>query len=151
MQGRAEESAAPVLLVLAEFVFSEDGEAEFRRHVDRTLREVRSVPGCLQAVLWMRPGRRCQFSTLWSDPAAVTRWVENEFHRSVLVPGFRKWCSEGCFGEYRLSNDHPRARKCPACGRWTQGRPGWREDGPATCGKCGAALEAPEAAGEAAS
>ncbi|NNL84402.1 MAG: hypothetical protein HKP27_02060, partial [Myxococcales bacterium] len=81
------------LLVLAEFVFTEEGEAEFLRHRDRTLDEVRAVTGCLQAVLWARAGRRYQFSTLWTDDEAVARWVENEFHRSILMPGFRKWCT----------------------------------------------------------
>jgi len=144
MQQGADEPAGPVLQVVAEFVFSEEGEAEFRGHVERTLQEVRAIPGCLQAVLWARPGRRFQFSTLWSDASAVTRWVENDFHQRVLMPGFRKWCTEGCFGEYRLANDHPRARKCPACGRWTQGQPGWDEARPTSCGKCGAAFEGPE-------
>jgi heme-degrading monooxygenase HmoA len=138
-----DEPAEPVLQVLAEFVFSEEGEAEFRRHVDRTLREVRSIPGCLQAVLWHRPGRRYQFSTLWSDPDAVSLWVNHEFHQQVLMPGFRVWCTEGCFGEYRLANDHPRARRCAACGRWGQGEPGWRESLPASCGRCGAELAGP--------
>jgi quinol monooxygenase YgiN len=129
------------LLVLAEFVFTEDGETEFRRHLDRTLEETRATDGCLQAVVWTRPGRRYQFSTLWTDGAAVKRWVENEFHRSVLMPGFRKWCTEGCFGEYTLDKDHERARKCVSCGRWTRSLPGWNEAGPASCAKCGAKLE----------
>lgn len=131
------------LLVLAEFVFTEDGEAEFLQHRDRTLDEARGIEGCLQAVLWERPGRRYQFSTLWTDVEAVTRWVENEFHHTVLMPGFRKWCSEGCFGEYRLETDHKRARKCAACGRWTQDLPGWDERRPGACQKCGSALSPP--------
>ena len=131
------------LLVTAEFVFTEDGEAEFRRHQGRMLEEVRAIDGCLQAVAWTRPGRRYQFSTLWSDAAAVTRWVENEFHRTVLMPGFRKWCTVGCFGEYLLETDHQRARKCPSCGRWTQQQPGFDERTPATCAKCGAGLTLP--------
>src|SRR5262245_14741842 len=131
------------LLVTADFVFTEDGEAEFRRHLDRTLAETRAVEGCLQALVWTRPGRRYHFSTLWTDAAAVKRWVENEFHRSVLMPGFRKWCTEGGFDEYLLETDHRRARKCPACGRWTQGEPGWDERQPATCAKCGTALDVP--------
>lgn len=137
------EAIAPPLLVLAEFVFTEDGEVEFLRYRDRTLDETRAVEGCLQAVLWVRPGRRYQFSTLWVDSAAVTRWVENEFHKKVLMPGFRKWCTEGCFGEYRLETDHKRARKCASCGRWSQGLPGWDESRPNTCGKCESPLEPP--------
>jgi hypothetical protein len=135
------ETIVTPLLVLAEFVFSADGEVEFQRHLDRTLHETRSTEGCLQAVLWKRPGRRYQFSTLWTDASAVTRWVENEFHRTVLMPGFRKWCTEGCFGEYLLEKDHKRARKCASCGRWTQALPGWDEARPETCEKCGAKLE----------
>lgn len=131
------------LLVLAEFVFTPEGEAEFLRHRDRTLEETRGVDGCIQAVLWDRPGRRYQFSTLWRDADSVARWVENDFHKQVLMPGFRKWCSEGCFGEYTLAKDHARARKCASCGRWTQGRPGWDESQPGTCGKCDASLDIP--------
>jgi len=131
------------LLVLAEFVFTEEGEVELRRHLDRTLDETRRTPGCLQAVVWTRPGRRWQFSTLWTDSDAVALWVANEFHRGVLMPGFRKWCIEGCFGEYTLQSDHERARKCASCGRWTQELPGWDEARPAACGKCGAAMAAP--------
>jgi len=131
------------LLVLAEFVFTEDGEAEFLRHRDRILDEARGVEGCLQAVVWARPGRRYQFSTLWEDAAAVTRWVENDFHRTILMPGFRTWCSEGCFGEYTLASDHDRVRSCPSCGRWSRALPGWDELRPEVCGKCGARLETP--------
>jgi heme-degrading monooxygenase HmoA len=124
------------LLVLAEFVFTKDGEEEFLSYRDQTLAEIRKVDGCIQAVLWTRPGRRYQFSTLWDDAAAVARWVDNDFHKTVLIPGFRKWCSEGCFGEYTLDKDHPRARKCASCGRWTRGLPGWDERQPELCGKC---------------
>lgn len=131
------------LLVLAEFVFTEEGEAAFLPHLERTLAEVREIDGCLQAVLWTRPGRRYQFSTLWSELDAVTRWVENDFHRTVLMPGFRKWCTEGCFGEYTLAVDHKRARKCVGCGRWTQALPGWNESEPSDCEKCGAAMSLP--------
>ena len=130
-------------LVLAEFVFTEEGEREFLPPLARTLDEVRATSGCLQAVLWNRPGRRYQFSTLWTDAEVVTRWVENDFHQSILMPGFRKWCTEGCFGEYQLDTDHKRARRCTRCGRWTQSLPGWNEALPATCGNCGATLEAP--------
>ncbi len=135
------EADAP-LLVLAEFVFTEEGEAAFLPHLDQTMEETRATEGCLQAVLWTRPGRRYQFSTLWSERAAVTRWVENDFHRRVLMPGFRKWCVEGCFGDYRLTIDHARARKCPDCGRWTQEQPGWDERRPAQCAKCESVLPA---------
>jgi heme-degrading monooxygenase HmoA len=131
------------LLVVAEFVFTADGEAEFLLQLDRTLEETRGVDGCIQAVLWKRPGRRYLFSTLWDDAAALKRWVDNEFHRKVLMPGFRKWCTEGCFGEYTLQTDHKRARKCSSCGRWTQDLPGWDEARPSTCGPCGSLLDPP--------
>lgn len=128
------------LLLLAEFVFTEEGEREMERHLERTLSEVRAVEGCLHAVVWKRPARRYQFSTLWSDDDGVGRWVENDFHRTILMPGFRDWCTEGCFGEYRLETDHPRARRCTACGRWTQEQPGWDERRPGSCAKCGGGI-----------
>jgi hypothetical protein len=132
-----------VLLVLAEFVFTEEGEAAFLPHLDRTLAEVRATDGCRQAAVWTRPDRRYQFSTLWSDADAVRRWVENEFHRTVLMPGFRNWCTEGCFGDWALAADHERARKCASCGRWSRALPGWDERGPSACAKCGAELARP--------
>ena len=128
------------LLVLAEFVCSPEGDTEFRAHLDRTLSEARAIEGCLHAVVWERPERRYQFSTVWRDRDAVTRWVENEFHRTTLMPAFRRWCTEGWFGDYRLEVDHERARRCSACGRWTRGRPGWNESEPQACRICGAAL-----------
>lgn len=131
------------VLVVAEFVFSAEGEEAFLEHRQRTLDECRRIDGCLQAVVWMRPGRHYQFSTLWSDEGAVKRWVENEFHRQVLMPGFRKWCVEGSFGEYELARDHPRARKCGHCGRWTQFLPGWDEHPSSICAKCGVPLAPP--------
>lgn len=133
------------LLVLAEFVFTEEGEAAYLPYLDETLTETRATEGCLHAVVWRRPGRRYQFSTLWTDAEAVTRWVDNEFHKTVLMPGFRKWCTEGCFGEYLLETDHKRARKCGSCGRWTQSLPGWKERLPTACEKCGAEMELPRA------
>jgi quinol monooxygenase YgiN len=132
-----------VLLVLAEFRCTEEGDAELRRHLDRTLEEARGVAGCLQATVWERPAeRRYLFTTYWTDGEAVGRWVENEFHRTVLMPNFRRWCSEGSFSELLLEGDHDRARKCAACGRWTAARPGWSEQGPAACRQCGAPLPA---------
>lgn len=133
----------PPVLVVAEFVFTEVGEAAFLPYRERTLDEVRRTPGCLQAVLWTRPGRRYLFSTLWAEASAVGGWVDNEFHATVLMPGFRKWCSEGCFGEYLLQGDHERARRCSDCGRWTRALPGWDEQRPDGCRSCGATLERP--------
>jgi quinol monooxygenase YgiN len=130
--------ASQPLLVTAEFRCSEAGDAELRKHLERTLAETRAVEGCLQATVWERPAeRRYLFTTLWSDRDAVGRWVANEFHRTILMPGFRRWCSEGAFGEFTLAADHDRARKCFACGRWTPGRPGWSEQVPAACRQCG--------------
>jgi len=145
MDRRGDEAlpAAPPRLVVAEFVFHAEGELEFRRHLQRTLDEARATEGCLQVVLWERPGRRYQFSSLWTDAAALRRWVQNDFHRQVLFPGFRKWCTEGCFGEYLLDADHDRARKCPSCGRWTKERPGWYEARPSGCAHCAAAFAIP--------
>jgi hypothetical protein len=131
------------LLVLAEFVCSIDGDVDFRAHLDRTMTEVRAIDGCLHAALWQRPERRYQFSTIWRDRAAVRRWVDDEFHRTTLMPGFRRWCTEGWFGDFVLDADHARARRCPSCDRWSRGEPGWREVEPATCGKCGARLPDP--------
>lgn len=129
------------LQVLAEFACSESGDAELRQHLERTLAETRATPGCLEAMLWERPSeRRYLFTTYWTDAEAVRRWVENEFHRKVLMPGFRKWCTEGAFSEFTLARDHDRARKCASCGRWTPGRPGWGEREPSTCRHCGSAL-----------
>jgi quinol monooxygenase YgiN len=131
------------LLVVAEFRCTVEGEAALREHLARTLAEVRATPGCLEAHLWERPAeRRYLFTTWWTDADAVGRWIANEFHRSVLMPGFRRWCSEGSFGELRLETDHDRARRCGACGRWTAGRPGWSEANPAACRQCGARLDA---------
>lgn len=129
------------LLVLAEFGCSPDGEAELRAHLDRTLAETRATPGCLQAQVWERPAeRRFLFTTYWTDAAALRRWVDDAFHRTTLMPGFRRWCVEGSFAELTLSADHDRARKCAACGRWTSARPGWSERGPTTCRQCGGPL-----------
>lgn len=137
------------LLVLAEFGCTEAGEAELRAHLERTLREAREVEGCLQAGVWERPQeRRFLFTTFWTDGEALRRWVENEFHRQTLMPGFRRWCVEGSFSEFAMADDHDRARKCGACGRWSQARPGWSEAGPSTCRQCGAALARYEVSGE---
>ena len=130
------------LLVLAEFGCTESGDAELRAQLERTLSETRSVPGCLQATVWERPAeRRYLFVTFWTDSEAVARWVANEFHRTTLMPGFRKWCVEGSFSEFTGAEpEHQRARKCPSCGRWTQAKPGWSEAEPKQCRQCGGSL-----------
>jgi hypothetical protein len=129
-------------VVVAEFACTEDGWRELERHLDRTLREVRATPGCLHAASWTAPGRRIHFLTYWDDPGAVARWVDNAFHREVLMPGFRRWCREGWFGDLRLVRDHDRARRCPACGRWSRARPGFDGRGPTVCRHCSATLDA---------
>ena len=129
------------LLVLAEFGCTESGETELRKHLEQTLSETRATEGCLEATVWEQPdARRFLFTTYWTDGAAVARWVANEFHRTTLMPAFRRWCVEGAFSEFTLSTDHDRARKCGACGRWTPGRPGWSQQGPTGCRACGGAL-----------
>jgi quinol monooxygenase YgiN len=130
------------LLVLAEFGCTEAGDADLRAHLERTLAETRAVPGCLQATVWERPSeRRFLFVTYWTDSDAVDRWVANEFHRTTLMPAFRKWCVEGSFSEFAGAEpEHNRARKCPSCGRWTQAKPGWSEAEPKQCRQCGAEL-----------
>lgn len=137
-------AGAPVLQVVAEFVCSEAGESDFLGHVERTLREARATPGCVDARLWSRPGRRYRFVTLWDDPEGVGRWVGNDFHRNVLMPGFREWCVEGWFADLAPTSDHPRARRCIACGRWTRSDRGWDEMQPDICRHCGARLTTAE-------
>lgn len=128
------------LLVLVEFVCSEDGEAPFVEHLPRTMDEVRSIDGCLQGHVWSRPERRYLFFTLWTGSDAVDRWMENEFHRSVLMPSFRQWCTESQFSFWDMADDHERVRKCPACGRWSRGSPGWDVALPDVCRNCSAPL-----------
>ncbi len=129
-------------LVLVEFGCSEAGEAPFRAQVARTIAEVRAVEGCLETLLYARPQRLYLFTSVWRDRAAVERWVRHDFHRQVLMPAFRQWCTEGWFSYWALEADRNRARKCPQCGRWTQALPGWTELNPAVCARCGADLGA---------
>src|SRR6266496_4113288 len=125
------------LLVLVEFGFTEEGEKEFLMHLDRALDEVRSIDGCLEAIVYKRPERMYLFYTLWRDQEAIDRWVQNEFHRNVLMTGFTRWANEGWFGYWNLKADRKRARKCPSCGRWSQAQPGWTEMTLTTCAHCG--------------
>jgi quinol monooxygenase YgiN len=131
----------PVTHVGADNGFAEGLTEELRAQLERTLAETRAVEGCLEATVWERPAeRRYLFTTYWTDGEAVKRWVANNFHKTVLMPGFRRWCVEGSFSEFAQSADHDRARKCASCGRWTAGRPGWSEREPSKCRQCGAAL-----------
>lgn len=131
------------LLVLVEFVCSEDGETPFREHLPRTLDEVRSIEGCLQAHAWQRPDRCYLFYTLWRDNDALDGWMENTFHREELMPSFRQWCTEAQFSFYDMTDDHERVRKCTSCGRWSRGSPGWDITLPNVCRNCGAPLADP--------
>jgi quinol monooxygenase YgiN len=125
------------LLVLVEFGFTEEGEKEFLMYLDRVLDEVCSIDGCLEAIVYKRPERMYLFYTLWRDQEAIDRWVQNEFHRNVLMTGFTRWANEGWFGYWNLKADRKRVRKCPSCGRWSQAQPGWTEMTPTTCTRCG--------------
>lgn len=129
------------LLVLVEFGFTEEGEKEFLMHLDRALDEVRSIDGCLEAIVYKRPERMYIFYTLWRDQEAIDRWVQNEFHRNVLMTGFTRWANEGWFGYWNLKADRKRVRKCPSCGRWSQAQPGWTEMNLTTCARCGTPFE----------
>jgi len=133
---------AEPLLVLVEFGFTEDGEKAFLAHLDRLLEEIRSIDGCLEAIVYQRPERIYFFSTLWRDQEAIDRWVQNEFHRTVLMPNFTKWANEAWFSYWNLQADRPRVRRCPSCGRWSRAQPGWMEANPARCTRCGARFPA---------
>ncbi|HYL44308.1 MAG TPA: antibiotic biosynthesis monooxygenase family protein [Ktedonobacteraceae bacterium] len=125
------------LLVLVEFGFTEEGEKELLMHLDRTLDEIRSIDGCLEVIVYKRPERLYLFYSLWRDQEAVNRWMQNEFHRAVLMTGFIRWANEGWFGYWNLKEDRKRVRKCSSCGRWSQAQPGWMETVLATCSHCG--------------
>lgn len=110
-------------------------------HLDRALDEVRSIDGCLVAIIYKRPERMYLFYTHWRDQEAIDRWVQNEFHRNVLMTGFTRWANEGWFGYWNLKADRKRVRKCPSCGRWSQAQPGWTEMTLTTCARCGTPFE----------
>lgn len=83
-----------------------------------------------------------EFYTVWESRDALDGWMTNEFHRSVLMVNFRKWMVQSVFDYWTLADDNARARKCPACGRWTQEKPGWSAVHPSTCRQGGGALMA---------
>jgi quinol monooxygenase YgiN len=128
-------------LVLVEFGFTEGGEKEFLAQLDHILDEVRSIDGCLEAIVYERPERMYLFYSVWRDQEAIDRWVQNEFHRTVLMTGFTRWANEGWFGYWHLAADRKRVRKCPSCGRWSQAQPGWTEMTLTTCARCGTPFE----------
>lgn len=129
------------LLSLVEIGFREEvAEAEFKAVLPRMEQELRSIEGCLEARTFVGAGRRYFFFTVWKDEAALQRWVDNEFHRTTLMPGFKRWCDEAWFGYWSLFKDNDRVRRCAKCGRWTREQPGWSTAGPAKCSRCGAEL-----------
>jgi len=79
------------VMTLAEFGFTGDGEAAFLEVLPQMEREVRSVDGCREYRLWRGPAGEYVFFVVWDDQAAVDRWVQNEFHRTTLMPAFRRW------------------------------------------------------------
>lgn len=127
-------------LTTVEIGFTEAGEEAFQGVLARMEQELKSVPGCLEYRLYQRPERVYLFFVVWEDRAAVQGWIENEFHRTVLMPGFRQWCNLGWFGYWDMAQDNNRAKKCLQCSRWTQAQPGWKGDVPQVCRQCNAAL-----------
>lgn len=131
---------AEPLLSLVEMAFTEEGEAAFLEVLPRMEDEIQAVPGCFEYRLYRGRGGEYLFYTVWDGQAALDLWVANEFHRSVLMPAFRKWATLGWFGFWDLARDDNRARKCLACGRWTQSKPGWDAKIPTECSRCGARM-----------
>ncbi len=137
-------SGAEPLLTLVEIGFRDDGaEQEFRAVLPRMEQELANIEGCLEARTFIGAGRRYLFFTVWQDEAALQRWIDNEFHRTTLMPSFKRWCDEAYFGYWSVFKDNDRVRRCANCGRWTREQPGWSSKGPVNCGRCGADL-APE-------
>ena len=130
----------PVLTLVEMGFRDEETEQAFREVMPRMETELAGIPGCLENRVYQRPGRRYLFFTVWEDQAAIQRWVDNEFHRTVLMVNFPRWTDEGWFSYWTTLEDHDRVRKCPACGRWASGQPGWSATGPTTCARCGAPL-----------
>ncbi len=85
------------LLLLVEMGFSVEGEQALLDVIARMDDELRSIPGLLEYQRFQRPERAYLFLTVWENQDAIDRWVANEFHRSVLMPGFRKWAVEATF------------------------------------------------------
>lgn len=136
-------TAAPQL-VLVEMAFTEEGAAAIESLLPRMESELRSLPGLLTTRVFKQEGGRYLFYTVWQDRASVQAWVDNAFHREVLMANFRAWAIEATFTYWTLTEDHPRVRKCPACKRWTSASPGWEMAEPATCSRCGAPLRRDE-------
>jgi heme-degrading monooxygenase HmoA len=130
------------MLVLVEIGFrDEQTEQAFHEVSPQMERELAAIPGCLESRVYRGPDRRYLFFTVWEDRRAIQRWVDNAFHRSVLMANFSRWADEGWFSYWNMLQDNSRARKCMSCGRWTRGQPGWSARGPTTCVHCGASLK----------
>lgn len=114
-----------------------EGEQSFLDVFQQLEREIKGIAGCLEYRVYRGPDRLYLFFVVWQDREAVQRWVENEFHQTVLMKNFRKWCKEGWFGYWNPAGDRLRARRCMHCGRWTQAQPGWSMEEPARCRQCG--------------
>mgnify|MGYP005856657963 CR=1 FL=1 len=123
------------LLALAEFVFSEEGERAFQETQKRMEEELASIPGFLGYRPLALGDRRYLLLSLWEGEEALDRWVQNPFHRSVLMANFREWCLESWFAYGDTAR--PRVRRCRACGRWTRAEPGWDPHKPDRCVHCG--------------
>ncbi|MBI2886375.1 MAG: antibiotic biosynthesis monooxygenase [Chloroflexi bacterium] len=134
----------PVLTTVDIRFASWEGEQAFLDIYQQFEGEVKRIPGCLDYRVYRGPDRLYLFFVVWEDRTAVQRWVDNEFHRTVLMASYRRWCKEGWFGYWDPAEDHSRTRKCMECGRWTQAQPGWSMAGPASCRNCGHRLAAEE-------
>ncbi len=131
-----------VVLTTVEMTFrTAEAEAEFQKVFPQMEQELGSIPGMLESRTYRRGPGTYLFFNVWESAEAIQRWVDNEFHRTVLMPSFRQWCSLGWFGYWDEREDHPRSKKCMACGRWTRAHPGWDAGVPDTCRNCGAKLE----------
>lgn len=119
---------------------SSEGEQAFLDSYSQMEREVKAVAGCLDYRVYRGEDRLYLFFVVWQDRAAVKRWVDNAFHRTVLMANFRRWCKEGWFAYWGVERDYPRARKCLACNAWTRSQPGWSTAEPTTCRYCGTSV-----------
>lgn len=129
------------LLTLVEIGFrDETTEQAFHEVLPQMRAELAGIPGCLENRIYQRPDRRYLFFTVWESREAIQRWVDNEFHRTVLMTNFTRWADEGWFSYWSSLEAHSRSRRCPQCHRWTQGAPGWSSRVPDQCARCGASL-----------
>ena len=127
-----------MLVAIVELVFSDEGKDAFELVHEQMRQELGTVPGFLDYRQILLSGNRYLLLSFWEGKGPLDRWVENAFHRSVLMANFRNWCVEGWFsyGEHA----GPRAKRCSNCGRWTRGEPGWDPSKPSSCFHCKAAF-----------